>query len=89
MTSIFKLNDESGGWFALTELLKLQENSQFPDDPVNIEGAQIHRGDDRRTSNTSRVSSEERVVQLIVVVYFQQNKKKTKTKETKSVTLDL
>ena len=89
MTSIFKLNDESGGWFALTELLKLQENSQFPDEPVNIEGTQIHRGDDRRTSNTSRVSSQERVVQLIVVVYFQQNKKKTKTKETKSVTLDL
>ena len=37
--------DGSGSWFALAELLKLQEIGQFPDEPVNIEGAQIHRGD--------------------------------------------
>ena len=38
---------ESGGWFALAELLKLQESGQFPDEPVKIEGAQIHHGDAR------------------------------------------
>ena len=36
---------ESGGWFALAELLKQQESGQFPDEPVKIEGAQTHRGD--------------------------------------------
>ena len=36
---------ESESWLALAELLKLQESGQFPDEPVKIEGAQIHHGD--------------------------------------------
>ena len=36
--------DESGSVFVLTELLKLQENGQFPDESVNIEVTQIHSG---------------------------------------------
>jgi hypothetical protein len=36
---------ESESVIALAELLKLQESGQFPDEPVKIEGAQIHRGD--------------------------------------------
>jgi hypothetical protein len=30
------------GWIAQPELLKLQKSGQFPDEPVKIEGAQIH-----------------------------------------------
>ena len=33
---------ESGGWFTLPELLKLQESGQFPDESVKIDGTQIH-----------------------------------------------
>jgi hypothetical protein len=36
---------ESERLIALAELLKLQEIGQFPDEPVKIEGAQIHHGD--------------------------------------------
>ena len=39
------LRDTSGSWFELVELLKLQENGQFPDESVKIQGIQIHRID--------------------------------------------
>ena len=29
---------ESGGWFALVELLKIEERGQFPDESVKVEG---------------------------------------------------
>ena len=31
----------SGSWFALAELLKVEERGQFPDDPPKIKGVQI------------------------------------------------
>ena len=38
---------ESERLIVLDELLKLEEIGQFPDDPLKIEGTQIHRGDDQ------------------------------------------
>ncbi len=39
----------------LAELLKLQEIGQFPDDPVKIEGTQIHRGDVRAIADIKAI----------------------------------
>ena len=40
------LRDGSGSEIAIAELLKqLQESGQFPDEPVEIEGEQIHCAD--------------------------------------------
>ena len=41
----------------LPELLKLQENGQFPDDPVKIEGEQIHSVDSVLTIDISFMTS--------------------------------
>ena len=32
----------SRGWITLVELLKLQENGQFPDESVKVKGVRIH-----------------------------------------------
>ena len=37
-----KMYGESESVITLTELLKLKENGQFPDEPVKIEDVQIH-----------------------------------------------
>ena len=41
------MSGESGGWFALVELLKIEERGQFPDESVKVEGVSIHCVDDQ------------------------------------------
>ena len=43
--SIFKTICSATALARIPELLKLQKSGQFPDDPVKIEGAQIHSED--------------------------------------------
>jgi hypothetical protein len=43
------VHDVGISWIVETELLKLQKNRQFPDDPPKIEVAQIHGGHPRTT----------------------------------------
>ena len=34
--------DGSGSWFTLSELLKVQENCEFPDESVKIKDVKVH-----------------------------------------------
>ena len=86
----------SGSWFALDELLKLQERGQSPDESVKIQGAQIHSVDSRRTNNSMYKGNKTgkrmfscfidfmTVIEklfLEIRVYFHQNKKRRGTRE--------
>ena len=59
----------SGSWFALAEVLKLQESGQFPDEPVKIEVTQI-RCVDARTSNSRHKGESIRRIVIIVSAIF-------------------
>ena len=65
--------DESGGWFALSELLKLEEGGQFPDDPVKIEDSQIRCVDARRTSQRHQGISVRGTIIIISTVCSRRN----------------
>ena len=62
------LGGRGTGWITQAELLNLQKNGQFPDDPVKINGIQIHYVSVRRTSNNSHKGDNVRGTITVIIV---------------------